>query len=99
MRGGKRPDPTRSEILAESREPVAPGIGHNSGEVLTRAIPPPGGWPLTLTIEEAAEIAGISRQRGYAAVKDGSMPVVRIANRLRVPTRRWLEILNGGAAA
>ncbi len=40
---------------------------------------------LTLTIPEAAERLGISRNLGYEAAKDGSLPVVRIGRRLLVP--------------
>lgn len=55
--------------------------------------------PLTLTIEEAGRIAGLNRQSSYGAAARGDMPVVVLNGRKRVPTRKWLRILDGEAAA
>jgi excisionase family DNA binding protein len=40
---------------------------------------------LTLTVEEAAERLGISRNHAYASVKSGAIPAIRIGRRLLVP--------------
>ncbi len=39
----------------------------------------------TLSVEEASRILGISRGSAYAYAKDGSLPVIRLGNRLLVP--------------
>jgi excisionase family DNA binding protein len=39
----------------------------------------------TLTVEEAAQILGISRSSAYEAVRRGELPVVRIGRRYVVP--------------
>jgi excisionase family DNA binding protein len=48
----------------------------------------------TLTVEEVAEVLGVSRSTAYDAVKTGQLPVVRINARWLIPTaalQRWLE--------
>ena len=47
---------------------------------------------LTMTVEEAAAVLGISRGLAYQAARDGSIPTIRIGRRLLVP-RRALEKL------
>jgi excisionase family DNA binding protein len=47
---------------------------------------------LTLTIKEVAGALNISRGLAYKAVRDGSIPTIRIGRRLLVP-RRALEKL------
>lgn len=49
---------------------------------------------LALTVEEAAELAGVSRTLGYQMVRDGRWPSVRIGSAVRVPRRpfeAWFE--------
>lgn len=41
---------------------------------------------LTVTIEEAARLLGISRSGAYAAARTGALPAVRIGRRYLVPT-------------
>jgi hypothetical protein len=50
---------------------------------------------LVVDVPTAGAMAGLSRERSYAAAKDGSMPTVRIAGRYKVPLRRWRAKLNG----
>jgi hypothetical protein len=50
---------------------------------------------LVVNVPEAGAMAGLSRVRSYAAVKDGSMPTVKVAGRLRVPLKLWLAMLGG----
>jgi excisionase family DNA binding protein len=40
---------------------------------------------LTVTVEEAARILGISRGAAYSHARDGSLPVVRLGKRFLVP--------------
>jgi len=66
----------------------------------TRVIPDPYDRP-TLTVEEAGELLGISRNSAYQAVKTGEIPVLRVGKRLLVPTARLRVLLglDGPAAA
>ena len=47
----------------------------------------------TCSVEAAAELLGVGRSTAYAAVKDGSLPTVRISHRLLVPTTKLLTLL------
>ena len=58
-----------------------------------------GELPLTLTIEEAGRLAGLNRQSAYGCVARGEMPIVVLNGRKRVPTKRWLRIIEGEQSA
>lgn len=47
---------------------------------------------MTLSVEEAAEILGISRAFAYKLVKKDELPIVRLGRRVVVP-RRALETM------
>jgi excisionase family DNA binding protein len=47
----------------------------------------------TCSVEQASHMLGIGRSTAYAAVRDGSLPVLRVRNRLLVPTAKLLEML------
>lgn len=49
--------------------------------------------PPTLTVEQAANLLGISRHAGYQAARTGELPALRIGRRLIVPTARLLALL------
>lgn len=49
--------------------------------------------PATLTVEQAAEVLGISRRSAYRAVERGELPTLRLGRRLLVPTARLLALL------
>jgi excisionase family DNA binding protein len=49
--------------------------------------------PLTLSVEEAAKLLGISRGLCYQGVRDGSIPSISIGRRRLVPRTRLLELL------
>jgi excisionase family DNA binding protein len=51
-----------------------------------------------LTVEEAARYLRISRGLAFAAVRDGSIPSIRIGRRILVPRSRLDAMLDGGAA-
>lgn len=40
---------------------------------------------MTIRVEEAAAILGISRNHAYAAAKSGELPTIKIGKRLLVP--------------
>lgn len=49
---------------------------------------------LTLTVEETAEILGISRDLAYKAVNKDDIPNIRIGRRIIIPREKlssWLE--------
>lgn len=50
---------------------------------------------LVVDVPEAGAMAGLSRVRSYAAAKDGSMPTIKVAGRLKVPLKAWTAKLNG----
>jgi excisionase family DNA binding protein len=49
--------------------------------------------PLTYTVEEAAELCGVSRAVAYSAVHAGELPSVRLGRRILVPRARLLALL------
>ena len=48
-----------------------------------------------LTVDEAASYLRISRGLAFAAVRDGSLPSVRIGRRILVPRRQLEALLDG----
>jgi len=50
---------------------------------------------LTVTVEEAGRIIGVSRGSAYEAVKRGEIPVIRIGKKIRVPKAALERLLNG----
>ena len=50
---------------------------------------------MTLAVEEAAEILGISRAFAYALVRKGEVPSLRLGRRLVVPRRALEQLLEG----
>lgn len=56
----------------------------------------------TLSVDEFATVAGISRSSAFAAVHAGNVPSIRFGKRIRIPTaavRRMLELDGGPDAA
>ena len=49
--------------------------------------------PLTISVEDAARLLGISRGLAYEAVRRGEIPVIRLGRRLLVPRLRLLELV------
>ncbi len=54
--------------------------------------------PLVVDVPVAGAMAGLSRVRSYAAAKDGSMPTIKVAGRMKVPLKAWMAKLNGDEA-
>ena len=50
---------------------------------------------MTVTVEEAAEILGISRAFAYALVRRDELPSLRLGRRLVVPRRALEQLLEG----
>jgi excisionase family DNA binding protein len=53
-----------------------------------------GARRLTVTVEEAAVLLGVSRSSAYQAVRTGELPARRLGRRLVIPAAaltRWLE--------
>jgi excisionase family DNA binding protein len=50
----------------------------------------------THTVEETAEILGISRQTAYEGCRRGDIPCVRIGKRMLVPAEALARILSAG---
>jgi excisionase family DNA binding protein len=51
--------------------------------------------PLTVSVEEAAAMLGIGRGSAYEAVRRGQIPAVRIGRRIRIPSHRLVENVDG----
>lgn len=49
--------------------------------------------PLTLTVEEAADVLRISRGSAYEGIRSGEIPHVRIGRTIRVPRHMLLKFL------
>jgi excisionase family DNA binding protein len=55
----------------------------------TTAVP----GPLTVTVEQAGRLLGISRGAAYRAAACGQIPTIRLGRRLLVPTARLHQLL------
>lgn len=51
---------------------------------------------LTITVDEAAELLGVSRSTAYSLVRQGELPSLRLGRRIVVPVRRLLALLDAG---
>ena len=54
---------------------------------------PPG--PPTISVTEAARMLGISRTTAYEAVRDGTLPSIRIRGRIVISVAGLTAVLNG----
>ena len=50
---------------------------------------------LTLTVTEAGQLLGISRNSAYEAARRGEIPTIRVGRRILVPRSRLDELLDG----
>lgn len=51
----------------------------------------------TLSVEEAGQILGLSKDSAYKAVARGEIPALRLGRKLRVPTEQLHRMLAGTA--
>jgi excisionase family DNA binding protein len=77
------------EALAGAAAAGTQGSGLASGAIA------PVGERLTLTVEEAATLLGISRAFAYEAVNRGEVPSIRIGRRILVPKTALHRLLAG----
>jgi excisionase family DNA binding protein len=49
--------------------------------------------PLTMSVEKAAKLLGVSRGLAYEAARRGELPTIKLGRRLLVPTARLLELV------
>jgi excisionase family DNA binding protein len=54
---------------------------------------------LTVTVPEAAKLLGVSRMTAYTAVRDGTIPSLRIGRRLLVPRAALERLLDGAGSS
>ncbi len=54
---------------------------------------------LTVTVEEAAQLLGISRSCAYECVRTGQLPSIRLGRRLVIPTHKLTNLLEDGSSA
>ena len=52
--------------------------------------------PPILTVDQAADVLGISRGLAFAAVRKGGIPSIRIGRRILVPRDRLRALIGGG---
>jgi excisionase family DNA binding protein len=68
-----------------------------NGDVIGRG---PSAWRdrETVTVDEVAEILGISRNTAYEAVRGGEIPALRLRKRWIVPVAGLVRLLDTNAA-
>jgi len=52
--------------------------------------------PLTISVSEAAERLGISRNLAYEAARRGDIPIIRIGKRFLVPLAAFERLFSNG---
>jgi excisionase family DNA binding protein len=52
---------------------------------------------VTLTVEEAAQLLGISRTLAFQAVRSGEVPAIRVRRRILIPVALLNQLLLGAA--
>jgi excisionase family DNA binding protein len=79
-----------AESLAEALGPLlaAGGRAEDRDSSWTRL-------PVTLSVDEAARLLGVSRSAMYEAVRVGTLPSLRLGRRIRIPTGRLLQAVGG----
>lgn len=51
--------------------------------------------PLVMSVPAAGALAGLSREGSYDAARRGEIPTIPFGRLLKVPTARWLRMLEG----
>lgn len=49
----------------------------------------------TMSVDEAAALAGIGLNQMYTAVREGTIPSLRIGRRILIPRKKFMALLNG----
>jgi excisionase family DNA binding protein len=55
--------------------------------------------PMTISVEEAGKLLGVSRARAYQSAREGSIPTIRHGRRVAVPVHRLAAECLGCEAA
>lgn len=55
--------------------------------------------PLTMTVDEAAQKLGISRNTAYACARSGQLPIIRLGKRMLVPRVAFEAMVRGDLKA
>jgi excisionase family DNA binding protein len=92
---GRPPDPEKIAVVVlpaewashprELQEALSGAAAGDAGHGLASGAIAPAADRLTLTVEEAANLLGISRAFAYEAVNRGEVPSIRIGRRILVP--------------
>lgn len=106
---GRPPDPEKFAVVVgpagwasyprELQEALAGAAAAAAGQGLASGAIAPVGDRLTLTVEEAATLLGISRAFAYEAVGRGEIPSIRIGRRILVPKAALSRLAGGEPAA
>jgi excisionase family DNA binding protein len=51
---------------------------------------------LTVTVDEAARLLGVSRGSAYEAVRAGTIPSIRVGRRILIPRQALLALVENG---
>lgn len=65
-------------------------MGHDSDNAMGTGT----GGRLTITVEEAAELLGISRTSAYLCARRREIPTLRLGRRVLVPVARFMAMLD-----
>lgn len=96
----RRPEPNPAPPPPTARHATKPDGPAGPDEPATaRNNPEPAVERITITVEEAAAMLGISRTSGYEYVRTGQLPAIRIGRRLLVPVRAINELLDTDTAS
>lgn len=106
---GRPPDPDRFAVitapaewrayLRELEEALSAGAPSATGQPPGAGAIAPLGERLTLTVEEAGTLLGISRAFAYEAVNRGEIPSIRIGRRVLIPKAAFERMLNESSNA
>jgi excisionase family DNA binding protein len=50
---------------------------------------------VTITVDEAARLLGISRTTAFQAVRSGELPAIRVRRRILIPVAQFNALLQG----
>ena len=78
-------------LTREDRTVISSGNHHYSASVMDIE-------KQTLTIEEAARVLGVGRNKAYEAAHRGEIPTIRIGKRILVLREPFKKMLAGGPA-
>ena len=90
--GGDRAIPRAEQDAARPGASQPSAGGPRGGEA--RALTAPSSRKLTLTVEEAATLIGISRAQAYRCVRRGQLRAVQLGRRIVVPVVAIEELLS-----